>query len=612
MSEFNGCHFGAIVRDNGVLFQVWSEADHIELIVDGGPAVVPRPGLWADGLREAFVPGVGAGTRYGYRIDGQGPFPDPASRFQPDGVHGLSEVIDPAFPWTDGEFTPRPWNEAVLYELHCGTFTPAGTFAAAAEKLPALLQLGVTAIELMPLADCPGRRNWGYDGVSLYAPNRNYGRPRDLRALVNLAHELGLAVYLDVVYNHFGPDGAYHRLFHPGFYSRHEGTPWGDGLNFDARHSATTRAFFIENALHWFEEYHIDGFRLDATHAIHDRSAVHFLAEMTATLHQRASDLGRQVQVIAEDARNLAILVHTPEEGGYGLDAVWADDFHHQVRRALAGDNAGYYADYDGKPANIARTLSKGWFYEGQHSVYHNAPRGTPTDTLGRGRFIICIQNHDQIGNRARGERLHHQIPAHNYRAASALLLLAPETPLLFMGQEWAASSPFQFFTDHNAQLGPLVSEGRRREFAHFPEFSDEAARVAIPDPQAEETFLRSKLRWDERTAPAHQAVLRWYQRLIALRREIRSRSMQCTIRENSGLILLEWQDQLETFIVAVSLQTGGAWNATPARGRLIVTSEDSEFVTDHVTRPRLRDDGLLVFERAGCAVFLAEKESHR
>ncbi|WP_321472785.1 malto-oligosyltrehalose trehalohydrolase [uncultured Paludibaculum sp.] len=591
------------------MFQIWSQTSDIELVLGDSDEPGPKLEERFDGLRQAFVPGLRAGARYGYRINGQGPFPDPASRYQPDGVHGLSEVIDPEFLWTDRDFTPRPWSRAVIYELHCGTFTRGGTFRAAMARLPELAELGVSAIELMPLSDCPGRRNWGYDGVAIYAPNHNYGRPEDLRALVDRAHGAGLAVYLDVVYNHFGPDGAYQRLFHSGFYAQRVQTPWGDGLNFDEVHSETARAFFIQNALHWLEEYHVDGFRLDATHAIQDTSPIHFLAELSATLHRRAAELGRQVLVIAEDERNLNTLIESPEHGGFGLDAVWADDFHHEVRSALAGDRHGYYADYSGSPADVARTLSRGWFYEGQPSIRHKAPRGTPTGALRRDRFIICIQNHDQIGNRARGERLNHQIAPECFRAASALLLLAPETPLLFMGQEWAATAPFQFFTDHNDQLGPLVSEGRRREFAHFPEFSDEATRATIPDPQAEATFVRSKLDWDERAQPGHQAMLLWYQRLIALRNQIGDRSMTCTVCEREGLISLVWRDEGQTISVHVALQSGGVWGGLPLEGRIALTSEDRGFAVDPVSRPRITEDTRLVFVRAGCAVFTAEAE---
>lgn len=605
MRDPSAFRFGAIVQEGGVLFQIWCQTSEVELVLENGPG--PALELRRDGVRQTFAPGLGAGARYGYRIGGQGPFPDPASRSQPDGVHGLSEVVDPAYDWTDSGFTPQPWPRTVIYELHCGAFTPQGTFAAATERLPDLVDLGVTAVELMPLADAPGRRNWGYDGVALYAPNRNYGRPEELRALVNRAHQLGLSIYLDVVYNHFGPDGAYHRLFHPGFYAQHTKTPWGDGLNFDEIHSETTRAFFLENALHWLEEYHIDGFRLDATHTIQDAGPVHFLAEFAAVVHRRATQLGRVVRVVAEDERNLIKLTESTEVGGYGLDAVWADDFHHQIRRALAGDCHGYFADYTGASADIARTVANGWFYEGQHSPHHNAPRGTPTGGLARERFVVCIQNHDQIGNRARGERLNHQVPAERLRAASALLLLAPETPLLFMGQEWAATAPFQFFTDHNPQLGPLVSEGRRREFAHFPEFSEETARATIPDPQADETFLRCKLNWDERTLPAHAAMLRWYRRLLALRREIRSQGLRCTVREDTGLIILGWSGAGRLISVCVSLAGTGACAAVP--GRLLLTSEDAEYAFESASPPAMGPHGRLVFERPGCAIFLAEEQ---
>lgn len=584
MSEATGLRFGAIVRDGGVLFQVWTQSSDVELILEARPPITDFH-LRDDGVREVFVAGLRAGARYGYKLDGAGPFPDPASRFQPDGVHALSEVIDPAFAWSDHFFEAPPWKESVIYELHCGTFTPTGTFRAAMEKLPLLKNLGVSAIELMPIADFPGRWNWGYDGVSLYAPSRNYGRPEDLRAFVNHAHELGLAVYLDVVYNHFGPDGAYHRLFHPDFYAPDVQTPWGEGLNY----KGPVRQFFIENALYWIAEYHIDGFRLDATHAIEDESDPHFLAEFTEAVDSRAV-------VIAEDSRNLASLLRSD-----GLDAVWADDFHHQVRRALAGDRAGYYSDYDGSPASIARTLRNGWFYEGQHSQYRGHSRGTPTEDLERNRFVICIQNHDQIGNRAHGERLNHQVSAESYRAASGLLLLAPETPLLFMGQEWAASSPFQYFTDHHEQLGQLVTEGRRREFSDFPDF----ARAAIPDPQAESTFFRSQLKWMEREQPVHAEMLRWYTRLIELRKRILLEERDWKIREENGIIIIEWRAADSVIAVAVALSGRGRIAFPESEMRILFSSEDPEF-TDEQQPPLLdRETHWLEFQRAGCAALV-------
>jgi len=529
------------------LFQVWAATEDVALVADGRE--LRGFARRADGVLELFVPGAGAGTRYGYRLDGAGPFPDPASRFQPEGVHALSEVIASEFAWTDGAYRPGPWEQTVFYELHVGTFTSEGTFAAAVERLGYLRELGVTAIELMPLADSPGRRNWGYDGVSLYAPNRNYGRPEDLRRFVDRAHAEGLAVYLDVVYNHLGPDGAYHRLFHPDFYSPGTHTPWGEALRFDG----PARAFFLENGLYWVREFHIDGFRLDATHAIQDASEPHFLAEFTAAM-------GPGVRVVAEDARNLAML---PRE--YGLDGVWADDFHHQIRVALAGDRDGYFSDYDGSAAAIADTLRSGWFYRGQHSQFHGASRGTPTDGIDRSRFVICIDNHDQSGNRAVGDRMQNRVDDGAFRAASAVLLLAPETPLLFMGQEWASSSPFQFFTDHNEELGRLVTEGRRREFAHFVGFAGE-----VPDPQAEETFLRSKLRWEELDGEPHAGMLRWYRELLGLRRRLREEGRVCEVREANGAVEIGWHGNGDS-VVCVACLTGESAVSVPEGAEVLL-----------------------------------------
>ena len=466
------------------------------------------------------MPGASRGIRYRYRIDGKGPFPDPASRFQPDGVHGPSEVIDPApFRWTDADWKGPVPATLVIYELHVGTFTKAGTFASATDQLSKVADLGVTAVELMPLADFPGERGWGYDGVCLFAPARCYGRPDDLRRFVDTAHRLGLAVLLDAVYNHLGPDGNYLSQFSPYYFSTSHQTDWGTGLNFDGESCGPVEDFFVENALHWVHEYHIDGLRLDATHAIRDEGERHILESITDRLHEAGHDLGRRVMVIAEDERNLATLVRPRSAGGFGMDGVWADDLHHQVRRALTGEKDGYYADYTGTAEDIATTLRKGWFFCGQPSPRKRIPRGSDTTGVPPEKFVVCIQNHDQIGNRAFGERLNMQVDHAAYRAASALLLLAPHTPLLFMGQEWAASSPFLYFTDHNPELGKLVTEGRRREFRHFPAFTDPNIRTRIPDPQATSTFWASKLNWDERDRPPYDGSLRLYRDLLRLRK---------------------------------------------------------------------------------------------
>jgi maltooligosyltrehalose trehalohydrolase len=503
----------------GTRFRVWAPvAKSVEVVLER-PAPAAHPmARYPDGTWGVRLDGVGIGARYRYRLDGGGAFPDPASRFQPEGVHGPSEVVDPdGYPWTDEDWRGVAHRDLVLYELHVGTFTPEGTFAAAARRLPHLVALGVTAVELMPIADFPGDRNWGYDGVDLFAPARCYGRPDDLRAFVDEAHRLGLAVFLDVVYNHLGPEGNYLSVFSPYYFSEVHENPWGRGLNFDGPHSEMVRNFFIENALHWVHEYRFDGLRLDATHAMIDTRSRHFVTELTTRVRESVHD--RRIFVIAEDHRNLASMVKGEGEGGWGLNGVWADDFHHKVRVALAGDNEGYYVDYSGSMTDLAAILNEGWYFKGQVSTYLGEARGTDPAGVPPRRFVFCLQNHDQIGNRAFGERLHHQIEPAAYRAASVLMLCAPATPLLFMGQEWAASSPFLYFTDHPEELGRLVTEGRRREFRHFRSFADPEAREAIPDPQGESTFARSRLDWDEIEAEPHASTLRLYRSLLALRR---------------------------------------------------------------------------------------------
>lgn len=499
--------------------RVWAPGRRtVEIVLERGSRprrvpLAPEP----DGYFSGVLDDVRAGDRYRVAPDGEGPFPDPASRSQPDGVHGSSEIVDPrGYPWSDTLWeTPVP-HALVVYELHVGTFSPQGTFRGVQERLPYLVDLGVTAIELMPVADFPGERNWGYDGVSLFAPARCYGRPDELRALVDAAHSAGLAVLLDVVYNHLGPDGAYLAAVSRQVFTKRHRTPWGDAINFDGEGSAQMREFFIENALHWLHEYRIDGLRLDATHAIADDSPRHFLSEFVERV--RAS-VARPVILIAEDHRNLDTIVRSPEAGGWGFDAVWSDDVHHQVRVLLTGDRDGYFADFTGTTHDLATTIRQGWFYTGQYADFFGEARGTDPSGIPPGAFTVCVQNHDQVGNRALGERLNVDVDPATWRAVSALLLCVPEMPLLFMGQEWAASTPFRYFTDHSEELGRLVTEGRRREFARFAAFASPVARERIPDPQAKATFEVCRLRWDEVTSGEHGASLHLYRALLALRR---------------------------------------------------------------------------------------------
>jgi len=563
-----------------------------------------------DGYHRAVVPGIGAGDLYRYRLDGRGPFPDPASRFQPDGVHGPSEVVDwRGFAWSDEEWAGIGLEETVLYELHVGTFTPEGTFAAAAARLPYLKELGVTAVELMPVADFPGQRNWGYDGVAPFAPARCYGTPDDLRRFVDHAHALGLAIHLDVVYNHLGPDGAYQSAFSRFYYSESHRSPWGAGINFDGPGSEPVRDYVIQNALRWVHEYHFDGLRLDATHAIVDDSVRHIVASVTSAVHSSLEGSGRRVHVIAEDHRNLAWMMKPESERGWGLDGMWSDDFHHQMRRALAGDSDGYFQDFDGSSKSIAATARQGWFYTGQHAPYFGAPRGTDPAGIDSHRFVFFLQNHDQIGNRAVGDRLHHKIDPAAWRAASVLLLTLPETPLLFMGQEWAASSPFLYFTDHHAELGALVTEGRRKEFSRFAAFADPAARQSIPDPQSAATFEASRLRWDETTTQPHVSAARLYRQLLSLRKTLKAcPKPEITQVSESSLLLRRRTLYGADLVILVRLHGAGreiARDIDQAAGdcHVILTTEDSSFTGD--SQPvRLEKDSFAVdFARPGAVI---------
>ena len=582
---------GARPAGDAVSFRVWAPArKEVELVLNPGSASSRRRRLTSDGdgMFTGTFPDVAPGDLYAYALDGEGPFPDPASRFQPLGVHGPSAVVDPrAYTWSDRAWRGVPMREAIIYELHVGAFTPAGSFAGVTERLPYLAELGVTVIELMPVADFPGSRNWGYDGVSLFAPSRAYGLPDDLRRLVDAAHGLGLAVLLDVVYNHFGPDGAYGSVFSPYYLSRRHRSPWGAAVNLDGEGSAHVREFFIENALHWLHEYHFDGLRLDATHGLIDDSPRHFAAELAG--RARASVQDRSVLLIAEDDRNLPSIVRSPAEGGWGLDAVWADDFHHHLRRLSAGDRDGYYEDYSGVVADIVETIRQGWFYRGQYSPHRGEPRGTDPAGVPLERMVVCLQNHDQIGNRPFGRRLNHQIEPALFRALSALLLFLPETPLIFMGQEWAASTRFLFFTDHHTDLGRLVTEGRRAEFSRFEAFADPVTRTRIPDPQASSTFDDSRLVWDERTRVPHAGVLELYRTLLRLRR--REAALQWSERfeavalDEACLALLRGTRQRDTLLLVACLGEPrridlAPWRSVEPSGRweVVLTTEESRF----------------------------------
>lgn len=509
---------GAFVDSDGLCFRTWSpDHERVELVLYAPPGGrTPRERIAMDrepgGYFVARLPPPTGPCWYRLSVDGSDPFPDPWSQSQPLGVHGPSEVVSFAFHWTDGAWKGIPRNDLVIYEVHVGTATQDGTFDALIERLPYLAALGVTALELMPVASFAGRWNWGYDGVSLFAPAAVYGGPSGLHRLVDRAHAVGLAVILDVVYNHLGPDGNYLGQLSAHYHSTRHHSLWGAALNLDSDDSAPVRELCLRNVEMWLRDYHLDGLRLDATDAIFDDHDPHIVAEIVQRAH--AAVKGRIVHIIAEDDRNDASLVKPVSEGGVGLDAVWAGDLHHAVRCAFTFDHEGYFADYKGTAEEIATALDGGWIFEGRPALrYGGKSRGTPAHAVDPTRIVQFIQNHDQVGNRAEGDRLGLGAGAAAFRALSALLLLSPYTPLLFMGQEWNASTPFQFFTDHHEELGRKVTEGRRSEFKAFASFKGE-----IPDPQDEATFRRSKIRWDEREDPAHREVLALYRELLALR----------------------------------------------------------------------------------------------
>jgi maltooligosyltrehalose trehalohydrolase len=557
---------GAQPSSEGTRFCVWApNCREVEVVIikagDAGPTYPLVPG--DDGYFSGFLPGVLAGDLYKYRLDGMAMFPDPASRYQPEGVHGPSQIVDPsAFHWTDQRWTGVSLEDLVIYEIHVGTATTAGTFDSLIEKLPDLIALGVTAIQLMAVADFPGERNWGYDGVDWFAPSRNYGGPEALRRLVDAAHAVGLAVILDVVYNHLGPDGNYLSRFSRSYFSDEHRTPWGQGINYSTRSGGPVRSMVMANASYWAIEFHIDGLRFDAVQTIRSFDGPHLLEEIAAKVR---ADLpsNRTFLLIAEDCSNNPRLVRPAQEHGFGLDAVYADDFHHQVHVAVTGERSGYYVDYSGKVQDIVVTLNRRWWLVGHVSRWFkdeegNPQRmGAPAEDISPEHLLYCIQNHDQIGNRPFGERLNHLVAPTVYRAVSALLLFAPYTPLLFMGQEWAASTPFLFFIDHHEELGRLATEGRLNDLERlFPLFD----RTSVRPPQDRKTFLASKLDWEERNQPVPAGILRLYTDLLRLRRTHRAlRSCAAFSAEalSDGALALRRQDPAggPTFLAIVNLR---------------------------------------------------------
>jgi malto-oligosyltrehalose trehalohydrolase len=509
--------FGAAVVDGGVRFRLWAPAmGMVALMLEDPRAssvalpMTPVGGGW----HELVTDRATVGSRYRFQLEDGQYVPDPASRFQPDDVHGPSEVIDPAaYAWQDHSWRGRPWEEVVLYELHAGAFTPAGTFRSAIERLDHLVALGVTAVELMPIADFPGGRNWGYDGVFPFAPDAGYGRPDDLKALVDGAHARGLMVFLDVVYNHFGPEGNYLHLYAPQCFTDRHRTPWGAAINFDGPESRVVRDFFVHNALYWLEEFHFDGLRLDAVHAIRDDSTPDILEELAQAV-RAGPGRARHVHLVLENDDNAARYLRR------GYDAQWNDDLHHALHVLLTSEREGYYADYADRPLyHLGRCLTEGFAYQDEPSAFRDGRRrGESTRGIPPVHFVSFLQNHDQVGNRAFGERIGALADEAAVRAATAIVLLAPSPPLLFMGEEWGACEPFLYFCDFGGELARQVTDGRRREFARFAAFADPATRARIPDPNARETFERPRLDWHSCESAAGRRWLAHYRELLALR----------------------------------------------------------------------------------------------
>ena len=495
---------GAKITDEGAFFRVWApRAEEIQLILIDSTKSAPMQ-REEEGYFTLLDPSIAAGAKYMFSLDG-GPYrPDPASSFQPDGVHGASQVVDHTFGWTDGAWIPPTLSDSVLYELHVGTFTPEGTFARIIPQLLYLKELGVTTVQLMPVAQFPGSRNWGYDGVQLYAPHNTYGGPHELKRLINACHEMELAIYLDVVYNHLGPEGNYLWDFGPYFTDQYR-SPWGESMNLDGAYSDHVRHFLIQNAIYWLDHFRFDGLRLDATHALFDFSARPFLAELSTSVHAWATRMEREITLIAENDQNDRRLTLPTNKQGLGLDGQWMDDFHHTLHTALTHEKSGYYADYQ-DPQLLPKVLQDGFAYTGQYSLARKRRHGTHVHDLSTDRFVVCTQNHDQVGNRLHGERLSNLTSFEGLKVAACLLACSPFTPMLFMGEEYGETAPFLYFTSHaDLSLIEAIREGRKAEFSDF-DWNENP-----PDPQSESTFLQCKLDHTLRSRSPHSHIYRLY-----------------------------------------------------------------------------------------------------
>jgi maltooligosyltrehalose trehalohydrolase len=554
--------------DTGSAYAVWApNAESVSLAINGDTSDMQRgeEGWWTATRAPRH------GDRYGFVVDGEGPFPDPRSCSQPEGVHALSEYVDHTqFEWTDHRWQAPPLAAGVVYEMHVGTFTSEGTFDAAIAQFPHLVELGITHVEVMPVNEFSGARGWGYDGVDLYAPHHVYGGPTGLKRFVDAAHGHGLAVILDVVYNHLGPAGNYLSKFGPYFTSRHT-TPWGDAVNLDDAHSHEVRRYFIDNALMWLRDYHFDGLRLDAVHAFVDLSATNFLEQLASEVDTLEATAGRHLVLIAESDLNDPRVVRSREAHGFGIDAQWSDDFHHALHSVLTGERSGYYADF-GTLGHLAMAIEEAFVYGGTLSEHRHRPHGRTARDLPGWRFVVAAQNHDQVGNRAAGERLTHLVSPERLRIAAALLLTAPFVPMLFQGEEWGASTPFLYFTAHeDATLADQVREGRRREFAAFGWKPED-----VPDPQADETFARSRLQWDELSRSPHGELLQWHRALIALRRSTPA------LRDGNFQDATVFYSEDERWLLVLRGEIGIACNLATEERRLEIPGAESLLLASH------------------------------
>jgi len=572
-----------VLRDSGepggVHARVWApNAQFVELVTEGASARSWPLTAEPEGYHSASIPGIAAGTKYRFRLDGNESYPDPASRFQPDGPHGSSVVMDPStFAWSDSEWKGIRGAGQVIYELHVGTFTKGGTFQSAIERLPDLVDIGVTVIEVMPIAEFSGQFGWGYDGVAIFAPSHLYGTPNDLRAFIDMAHRLELAVILDVVYNHFGPDGNYTSKYSSKYMSDRL-TEWGGAINFSGDGSGPVREFFIANARYWIEEFHFDGLRLDATQSMFDDSPTHIIAEIREAVVTAARPRG--TFVVGENERQQAWLIDSREMGGCELDALWNDDFHHSARVAVTGRDEAYYSGYRGSPQELISAAKYGFLYQGQSYPWQKNRRGTPALSKPPTKFITFIQNHDQIANTNLGVRVHRQTSPGRFRTITTLLLLLPQTPMLFQGQEFAASSPFLYFADHSPELAKLVREGRTQFMAQFPSIASDEGRTTLSDPGDPWTFVRCKLEWSERRT--HTEVVALHRDLLRLRRddpvlrEPKVHRVDGAVLAEAAFILRYFGSDGDDRLLAVNL--GGRLHASPIAEPLAAPPLDCEW----------------------------------